>query len=113
VLFVHQVDHIIAEKHGGLTETDNLALACAICNKYKGSDIASIDPEVYEVVRLFHPRRDSWNEHFALSNAEIIPLTAVGRVTKTLLQFNRVERITERDLLIKAGIYADVFSNLE
>ena len=32
VLFAHQVDHIIAEKHGGLTEAENLALACAICN---------------------------------------------------------------------------------
>jgi 5-methylcytosine-specific restriction endonuclease McrA len=56
VLFVHQVDHIIAEKHGGLTQTTNLALACAICNKYKGSDIASIDVETNEVVRLYHPR---------------------------------------------------------
>ena len=102
VLFAHQVDHIIAEKHGGLTEAANLALACAICNKYKGSDIASLD--VNEVVRLFHPRRDSWNAHFALSNAEITPLTAVGRVTVSLLQLNRTERIAERDLLIKAGV---------
>jgi len=30
VLVVHQIDHIIAEKHGGLTEADNLALCtCA------------------------------------------------------------------------------------
>jgi len=35
VLVSHQVDHIIAEKHGGLTEADNLALSCA-CNKHKG-----------------------------------------------------------------------------
>ncbi len=111
VLFAHQVDHIIAEKHGGLTEVDNLALACALCNKYKGSDIASIDAEVKEVVRLFHPRRDNWSEHFALSNVGITPLTAVGRVTVSLLQLNRVERIVERDLLIKAGIYACVFNN--
>jgi hypothetical protein len=109
VLFAHQVDHIIAEKHGGLTEADNLALACAICNKYKGSDIASIDPEDNKVVRLFHPRRDSWNEHFSLSNAGITPLTSVGRVTVSLLQFNRAERIAERNLLIKAGIYSGVF----
>lgn len=112
-LFAHQVDHVIAEKHGGLTEADNLALACAICNKYKGSDIASIDAKANEVVRLFHPRRDSWSENFALSTAGIMPLTAVGRVTESLLQFNRAERIAERDLLIKAGIYAGVFSNLE
>ena len=113
VLFAHQVDHIIAEKHGGLTEEDNLALACAICNKYKGSDIASVDTEVNEVVRLFHPRRDNWSKHFVLSNAGIMPLTAVGRVTVSLLQFNRAERIAERDLLIQAGIFVGCFSNLE
>ena len=37
-----QVDHIISEKHGGLTSADNLAHACAVCNRGKGSDIASL-----------------------------------------------------------------------
>ena len=105
VFFVHQVDHIIAEKHGGLTDTNNLALACIICNKYKGSDIASIDIESDDVVRLYHPRRDNWHEHFLLSAAKIMPLTAIGRVTVNLLQFNRVERIAERELLIKARLF--------
>jgi 5-methylcytosine-specific restriction endonuclease McrA len=36
----HEMDHIIAEKHGGSTEFNNLALSCVLCNKYKGSDIA-------------------------------------------------------------------------
>ncbi len=105
VFFVHQVDHIIAEKHGGLTDITNLALACIICNKYKGSDIASIDVESDDVVRLYHPRRDNWHEHFLLSAAKIMPLTAMGRVTVNLWQFNRVERIAERELLIKARLF--------
>jgi hypothetical protein len=104
-LFVHQVDHIIAEKHGGLTAIDNLALACVLCNKYKGSDIASIDGESGDIVRLYHPRRDSWQEHFLLSAANIMPLTAIGRVTVSLLQFNRIERVAERELLVKAGMF--------
>jgi 5-methylcytosine-specific restriction endonuclease McrA len=58
VLVAHQIDHIIAEKHGGLTEADNLALACVLCNKHKGSDLASIDPQTGEIVPLYHPRRD-------------------------------------------------------
>lgn len=33
-LAIHQIDHIIAEKHGGLTESNNLALSCIFCNKY-------------------------------------------------------------------------------
>jgi 5-methylcytosine-specific restriction endonuclease McrA len=44
VFVPHEIDHIIAEKHGGQTNENNLALACTICNKYKGSDLASIDP---------------------------------------------------------------------
>jgi 5-methylcytosine-specific restriction endonuclease McrA len=34
-----EVDHIISLKHGGSTEPDNLAYACALCNRAKGSDI--------------------------------------------------------------------------
>ncbi len=105
VLFAHQVDHVIAEKHGGLTDTSNLALACALCNKYKGSDIASVDSECNDIVRLFNPRYDKWIEHFSLADAEIKPLTAIGRVTANLLQLNRAERVAERDILIRAGVY--------
>mgnify|MGYP000618454203 CR=1 FL=1 len=104
VLFAHQIDHIIAEKHGGLTEDNNLALACVLCNKYKGSDIASLDVDSDEVVRLFHPRRDIWKQHFVLSTGEMKPLSAIGRVTVNLLQCNRAERVAERSLLIKAGV---------
>lgn len=28
----HQVDHVIAEKHGGKTTLENLALSCTVCN---------------------------------------------------------------------------------
>ncbi len=99
----HQVDHIIALKHGGLTRAENLALSCARCNKHKGSDVASIDPTTGRVEPLFHPRRDHWNEHFELG-AEIIARTPTGRVTLKLLQMNRSERVTEREVLIEAGV---------
>ena len=56
----HQVDHIIAEKHGGATSEVNLALTCSLCNLRKGSDIASLDPETGELTRLFNPRDQSW-----------------------------------------------------
>ena len=101
-----EVDHIIAEKHGGLTEADNLALSCTLCNKHKGSDIASIDPETGEIVPLYNPRRDKWHEHFQLSGAEFIPLTPKGRVTVRLLQLNRSDRVEERKLLIEAEMFS-------
>ena len=41
-LFDQAVDHIIAEKHLGLTVPDNLCLTCYWCNSYKGSDITDV-----------------------------------------------------------------------
>lgn len=84
----HTVDHIIAVKHGGPTELDNLALACVECNANKGSDIATIDPEGGELVPLFNPRLDNWEEHFALDGVMIVGLTPIGRGTVRMLQFN-------------------------
>ena len=98
VLFGHQMDHIIAVKHGGQTEQDNLALCCTLCNKHKGSDISSVDTETGAIIPLFHPRRDAWNQHFQLHRAHIVGSTATGRATARLLQFNRSERIREREL---------------
>ena len=36
-IYSHEVDHIIALKHGGQTSADNLALSCLSCNRHKGS----------------------------------------------------------------------------
>ena len=36
----HWIDHIVAEKHGGTTESDNLANSCVLCNQKKGSDLS-------------------------------------------------------------------------
>lgn len=102
VFLSHEIDHVIAEKHGGKTDENNLALACMICNKSKGSDIASIDPVSEEIVRLYQPRRDHWRDHFQLDDGEIVPLTAIARATVHLLQINRPERIEERRLFLQA-----------
>src|ERR1044072_3449728 len=64
--FPHQPDHLIALKHGGVTALANLALACVDCNRFKGSDIASIDPVTGELVPLFNPRTQYWYDHFDL-----------------------------------------------
>lgn len=98
-----EVDHIVARKHGGETVSENLALTCSLCNKYKGSDLTSIDPESGAITPLFHPRRQRWVNHFRLEAGRITPLTAVGRVTVMLLQLNRPERVAERRLLVAAG----------
>ncbi len=52
------VDHIIAEKHGGLIASNNLCLSCYWCNSYKGSDLSSVDWSAGEdIVPLYNPRR--------------------------------------------------------
>ncbi len=98
------VDHIISEKHGGQTTAENLALACAFCNLHKGSDLASLTSAGH-LCRLFHPRRDHWNDHFFLDGAFIEPRTDVGQVTANLLKLNAPDRLLERRTLIEAGLY--------
>lgn len=103
--FAHEVDHIIAEKHRGTTTEDNLCLSCFDCNRYKGSDIASLDPETERLTALFHPRRDNWDEHFRLDHAVIVPRTATGRVTVYVLKLNSDDQVIKRARLIALGRY--------
>lgn len=98
-LVEHEIDHVIAVKHGGQTVEENLALCCTLCNRFKGSDIASIDSETGQLTRLFHPRLDRWDEHFEFRDGEVFALTASGRVTIRLLRMNHTARIRERLLL--------------
>jgi hypothetical protein len=100
----HEIDHIIAKKHGGKTTAKNLALSCTLCNKYKGSDLASIDPETDAITPLYHPRIHKWSENFKVQDGRVIPLTSKARVTTRLLQLNQKKRIEERKLMIEAGI---------
>src|SRR5687767_14594636 len=72
--FPHEPDHIVAFKHGGETVPENLALACFDCNRFKGSDIASVDPLSGDVTSLFNPRTQQWSEHFRLLDGRILPL---------------------------------------
>lgn len=104
----HQVDHIIARKHGGLSTLENLAYACLRCNAWKGSDIGSRDPATGQFVSLFNPREDNWGDHFKLDGFVIEPLTPQGRVTARLLQLNIDKRVVERRALMLVGRYPRV-----
>jgi hypothetical protein len=95
-----EVDHIISLKHGGFTEPDNLAYACAPCNRAKGSDIGSIATSG-QFMRFFNPRTDRWSEHFRLEGATIQPLTPIGEVTARIFLFNDSARIHEREERIR------------
>lgn len=100
----YEVDHVIAEQHGGKTELENLAYACFDCNKQKGPNIASLDPQTGALAQLFNPRTQKWNDHFRLSDDGTIPgLTPEGRATVRLLKLNDPERVQDRYRLIELG----------
>ena len=103
VLLPHEPDHVIAEQHGGQSTFENLALACFHCNRNKGPNIASVDPQTGRIVPLFNPRLHSWIEHFQLDGAHIIPESENGRATVSLLKFNTPARIRVRESLIGVG----------
>jgi hypothetical protein len=105
-LLAFEMEHIISEKHGGITTLDNLALACPYCNRFKGTDLGSIDPETNQLTPFFHPRTQTWQDHFTLSGAIIVPQTPEGRVTVLILQFNYPDRVQERAGLIAVGQYS-------
>ncbi len=94
--FTHEADHVVAEKHGGATDIDNLALSCWRCNRHKGSDLTSFDPETLQLSPLFNPREQVWTEHFAQETERIVGLTSEGRTTVNLLQLNSEARLIER-----------------
>jgi hypothetical protein len=108
----YEVDHIIAEKHGGATTEDNLCWSCYICNGFKGSDLSSVDwDDTGDIVPLFNPRKSKWTDHFRINGTTIEPLAPTGRVTVFLLRLNTDEQKAERELLVPLGHYPCLGSN--
>lgn len=101
----HEPDHIVATQHGGQTSFENLAYTCFRCTRLKGPNLASIDPKSGSISPLFHPRTDQWDDHFRWQEAEIVPLTPIGRATILLLRFNDAERVALRAGLMHEGRY--------
>ncbi len=102
------IEHVRAKQHGGQTVAENLALACPRCNGYKGPNLTGIDPEMDQVVAVFHPRLQNWNDHFRLNGAEILGLTPSGRATVWLLHMNDEDRVEVRAALLKRGEFDSV-----
>jgi hypothetical protein len=93
------IEHIIPKKHGGADDPDNLALACHYCNLHKGPNLAGLDPAAGQLVPLFHPRREVWQDHFTRQGPVIVGLTPVGRVTVLVLDMNAPGRVQLRSRL--------------
>ena len=104
-MYSHEVDHVTAVKHGGLSIEENLVLACLPCNRYKGSDLTSIDPITQQITVLFNPRLHEWDEHFQIDQGYILGKTTIGRTTIFLLKLNESKRLMIRQSLIAQKLY--------
>jgi hypothetical protein len=94
-----EVEHILPRSKGGADDESNWALACRRCNLRKHDFIDGIDPVTQEKAPLFHPRRDSWQDHFEIQRAEpflIKGKTATGRTTIERLDMNAEEQLEAR-----------------
>jgi hypothetical protein len=87
-------------------------LSCLNDNLHKGPNIGGLDPDTGLLTRLFHPRQDIWDEHFAWVGPVLTGRTAVGRTTIDVLFMNAPERVEVRRLLIRAGLFPGVQPSL-
>lgn len=102
-LLPFQIDHIIPHKLHGPTTVDNLAWSCERCNSHKGPLAAGYLQGRH--VRLFHPRKDRWSEHFEWSGASLLGKTDIANATIDVLSINLPYRITLRAALMAEGLY--------
>jgi 5-methylcytosine-specific restriction endonuclease McrA len=105
LFYSFQIDHIISVKHGGETMIDNLAYSCSMCNQNKGSNLGTYLVDSKRLVRLFSPRKDSWNAHFEVNEGAIIGKTRIGLATIKVLDLNNPDRIILRQQLMVDGRY--------
>ena len=84
---------------------DNLALACQGCNGHKHTKTEGNDPVTAEVVPLYNPRQNNWDEHFCWNDdfTLIVGVSSIGRATVETLQLNRENLVNLRQVLYAMG----------
>jgi hypothetical protein len=76
-----------------------------LCNRFKGTRVAAFDSVTGDLVPLFNPRTQSWQEHFAWDDngTLIVGRTPTGRATIIALKMNRASLVRAREMWVKAG----------
>ena len=103
------VDHILPRRsgHAEPDHPDNLAAACAPCNRAKSDATTGRDVLTDAEHRLFDPRRMRWADHFAwqADYLEVVGRTPIGRATVARLRLNReIYRRQRRVLRLAASV---------
>jgi hypothetical protein len=101
---IFEIEHIIPLASGGITEFENLCLACPSCNRFK-SNRTQGRTDTGSESRLFHPQQDHWLEHFdwSVDATVIVGLTEVAQATIKTLRMNRQQVVDVRSLWVDAG----------
>lgn len=101
------IEHIQPIAKGGTNDFNNLANACQGCNNRKYTHTDAIDPLSGTLVALYHPRRDSWAEHFTWNEdyTQMIGISPIGRATIEALDLNRNGIVNLRRVLRKLGLH--------
>ncbi|MEA5620579.1 HNH endonuclease signature motif containing protein [Cronbergia sp. UHCC 0137] len=99
------IEHIHPISKGGGTCLENLALACQGCNNHKYNKTEGKDPVNGQLVSLYDPRKQKWQEHFAWNEdyTLVIGVTPTGRATVSELRLNRQGLVNLRQVLYAMG----------
>ena len=101
------IEHITPVSRNGADELENLCYSCSKCNFRKGRRLTVIDPQSKRRVRVFHPRRDRWKDHFCWVGLEIVGTTPIGRAMVDYFQLNDPQRIVIRMVERRFGLLPD------
>ena len=99
------IEHILPKSLGGIDCRENLAASCYRCNEFKGTKTQAVDPDTGQLVKLFNPRTQNWQEHFTWINGgiNIAGLTPIGRATVLALRLNNEYIVQARAIWIQVG----------
>ncbi|WP_309721417.1 HNH endonuclease signature motif containing protein [Armatimonas sp.] len=96
------IDHLRPRSAQGSDDPANLAWSCWNCNSHKAAAMTALDPLTNQQVALFHPRTDTWEEHFRWDEEQVRVegITPTGRATVERLQMNEPAIVNLRRLLM-------------
>lgn len=104
---VFHINHILPRSKGGRTEDANLALQCPYCSLHKADKTTATDPISGDVVPLFHPLEQSWDEHLLLDAGGLCHgRTSVGHATVAALKINDMLPRVARAMQIRLRLIA-------
>jgi hypothetical protein len=100
-----ECEHLLPFALGGKTTEENLWLSCRRCNEAKRVQTEARDPTTSEIVALFNPRIQRWEDHFRWSDdgTMVLGISVIGRATVVALKLNDPVIVVTRRLWVSAG----------